>query len=135
MTPSERNELLIERYLKALEAFDTKTMAACLSPRVVQTEWPNALKPHGDRRGLEKLKADFERGKALLKSQTYEVRHLTATDKTCAIQVHWKGVLAIALGPLKAWDLMEAHSAMFFTFDAQGLILTQDNYDCFEPFG
>jgi ketosteroid isomerase-like protein len=134
MTPSERNQALIERYLKALEDFDTKTMAACFSPRVVQTEWPNALKPHGDRRGLEKLKSDFERGKAVLKSQTYEVRYMMCTATACAVQVCWKGVLAVKLGNLKEWDMMETHSAMFFTFDADGFILTQDNYDCFEPF-
>jgi hypothetical protein len=49
-----------------------------------------------------------------------------------ALEVLWVGKLAAPFGDLKAGSEMRVHSAMFFEFK-EGKIMSQRNYDCFEP--
>jgi hypothetical protein len=46
--------------------------------------------------------------------------------------VLWTGKLAIPFGSLPAGSEMRAHSAMFIQFKV-GKIVSQRNYDCFDP--
>ncbi|EGF93029.1 hypothetical protein ABI_14680 [Asticcacaulis biprosthecium C19] len=131
--PKDGNRELILSYYKALEAGDGDALFTLYDRAVVQTEWPNPLKPRGDRRGLEKLRADFERAKGVLKSQTYDIKTLVCTDDHAAVEATWEGVIAVPLGKLVPGDVMTAHIASFFTF-RDGRIVNQRNYDCFEPF-
>ena len=114
------------------EETSTRCFEFC-DPEALQIEYPNRLKAKGDRRGLEKMSADFERGRQLLKSQRYKLESATANGAMVAVQVLWTGVLAVPLGGLKAGATMSAHSAIFFEF-REGRILRQFNYDCFEDF-
>ena len=121
------------QYLAAIERGDLDAMLGVFDPEALQIEYPNRLKAKGDRRGLERMAADFGRGRQLLRSQRYEVLGATATGTTVALEVLWTGELAVPLGPLKVGETMSAHSAMFFEF-RDGRILVQRNYDCFEDF-
>ena len=74
----------------------------------------------------------FEKGRKLLSSQSYEIKNCVVNDDKVALEVLWTGKLAISFGSLAAGSEMRAHSAMFFEF-ADGKIVSQRNYDCFEP--
>ena len=130
---ADRNRLLIVRYYKALEDADSDALFAMYHPDAVQIEWPNQLKPKGDRRTIAGLKADFERGKGLLQSQAYDITTLVCTDDTAAVEAVWTGTLAVAIGKLAPGEVMTAHIATFFTLK-DGKITSQRNYDCFEAF-
>ena len=74
-----------------------------------------------------------ERGRKVLTSQTYEIRSAVADGDHVALEVLWTGVLAVQVGSIPAGGKMRAHFAMFLDF-RDGKIVSQRNYDCFEPF-
>lgn len=98
-----------------------------------QIEFPNRLTPNGAVRNRAALEAAARAGKAVLRSQSFEVVSLTGTDDFAALEAIWRGVLAIPLGSLAAGDEMTARFAQFFEF-RDGKIHRQRNYDCFDPF-
>ncbi|MBB3564384.1 ketosteroid isomerase-like protein [Rhizobium sp. BK512] len=120
-------------YLRAVEAMDGERVATMLSPTVVQTELPNALKPDGGTRNLEQLLAGLKAARTILQSQRYEVLSKFQFGERVVLEVRWSGTLAVALGRLRPGEEMVCHSAMFFEFK-NGLIVKQRNYDCFEPY-
>jgi ketosteroid isomerase-like protein len=123
----------VRALLKAIEDGESGRLDGLFDSAVVQIEMPNALKPHGDRRGLEQMRADFAKGAAILSRQSYEIISLIESGNNVAARVLWKGVLAIPVKSLAPGDAMTVHSAMFFTF-RDGMIVEQINYDSFEPF-
>jgi len=127
------NAAIVERYFRAIEAGNMAELSAVLSPDIEQVEWPNVVKPHGDRRGIVQLRADFEHGRNLLSSQSYTVSTLTESGERIVAEVLWRGVLAVPLATLQPGDEMKAFSAIVFEF-RDGLIVSQRNYDCFEHF-
>ncbi|MBW8880443.1 MAG: nuclear transport factor 2 family protein [Asticcacaulis sp.] len=130
---ADRNRQTISRYYKALQDGDGPVLFTLYDADVVQTEWPNQLKAKGDKRTLDQLKADFERGKGVMASQVYDIETLVCTDDTAAVEATWRGTLAIPIGRLNAGEVMTAHIATFFTLK-DGKITSQRNYDCFEAF-
>jgi ketosteroid isomerase-like protein len=124
---------VVRAYLRAIETGDLTALLACYAPEAVQIEWPNRLKINGDRRTLEQLERDFERGRGLLARQSYEVLGYLEGETNVVVEVLWKGELAVPVGNLVAGDEMVVHSAMAFDF-SDGRIVRQRNYDCFEPF-
>ncbi|NMO13823.1 nuclear transport factor 2 family protein [Pyxidicoccus fallax] len=122
------------RYLQALESGATgEALAAFFHPQVEQREYPNALTRTGQTRGLTALLAGAEKGRKLLSSQRYAVRNTLAQGDTVALEVDWSGTLAVPLRTLAAGDTLRATCGMFLTFQ-DGRIISQRNYDCFEPF-
>jgi ketosteroid isomerase-like protein len=122
------------RYLEAIERGATgETLAAFFHPEVSLREYPNRLNPSGQTRDLRAALESAERGQRLLSSQRYEIRHAVAEGDTVALEVGWSGTLAVPVGALPAGGTMRASSAMFLTF-REGRIVSQHNYDCFEPF-
>lgn len=122
------------RYLKALEDMTSgEALAAFFHPDVIQREYPNALTTRGQTRDLKKLLADSERAKTLLSSQRYAVRSAFEHGDTVAVEMDWTGTLAIPVRTLPVGAQMHAACSMFLTFK-DGRIVSQRNYDCFEPF-
>jgi ketosteroid isomerase-like protein len=122
---------IVRRYLKAIE--QRKDTLGFFAEDAVQEEFPNALAPTGARRTLADLKAAGERGRGVMKSETYEIVSLCASGDHVAAEVLWRGVLAVPLRSLKPGDAMKARFAVFFEFEGDK-IRRQRNYDCFEPF-
>ena len=122
---------IVRAYLKAIE--QRKDTLSFFTDDVVQEEFPNALVPTGARRTLSDIKAAGERGRNVLKSETYEIVSLCETGDRVAAEVLWRGVLAVPLRSLKPGDAMKARFAVFFEFEGDK-IRRQRNYDCFEPF-
>ena len=50
-----------------------------------------------------------------------------------AVEVIWTATLAVAVGTLAVGDAMRAHFGVFLTW-RDGKIISQRNYDCFDPF-
>jgi ketosteroid isomerase-like protein len=127
------------RYLAAIEASTTDDGASApgadqfFAPDVVQEEFPNRLLPNGARRDLAGLREGAERGRAVLRSQRYEVKAAYADGDVVILEVLWVGTLKIPIGSLAAGQEMRAHFAVFLEFRDE-LIYRQRNYDCFEPY-
>lgn len=132
MTDENRNVAQVRDYLRAIEAGATgETLAAFYAPHATQIEWPNRLNPKGQTSDLASLLARAEKGRHLLSSQRYDVQAILADGDQVALHALWEGVLAVPVGTLAAGDRMRAHMAVFFTL-ADGRIVTQHSFDCFE---
>lgn len=134
MADAEGNLALVRCYLKALEEGATaEVLTRLFTDDIVQIEHPNRLKPNGDRRDRAMMSRDSERGREILRSQSYAITNALAQDDRVAVEVRWEGVMGVPMGDLQPGDAMVVHSAMFFTF-ADGKIASQHNFDCVEAF-
>lgn len=129
---SDSNLELTRDYLASFEKRDGSNLSF-YAPDVVQRELPNRLVPSGAVRNYEALVASAERGKEAVTEERYEVLQLLATGDEVAAEVVWTARLEVPVGSLPAGALMKAHLAMFITWRG-GKIVSQRNYDCFEPF-
>ncbi len=127
------NLALIRAYLRALESGVVgEELAGFFAAHAVQVELPNKLNPNGGQSDLPTLLKRAEQGQKLLQAQRYEMRSSLAQGDRVAVEAFWSATLAVALGTLPAGSVMKAHFAMFFEM-ADGRIVSQRNYDCFEP--
>ena len=122
----------VQVYLRSIETGDFSCIASLFSPDAVLEQLPNRIYPNGIRSGVSRMAEAFEKGRKLLSSQSYELKSFVAEGDMLAIEVLWTGTLALAFGNLTVGSQMRAHSAMFFQF-TDGKIISQRNYDCFEP--
>jgi len=129
----------IRAYLHAIEdgtnptSDDANASLAFYHPDVRQEELPNQLVPTGAVRDLAALHDAAVRGRKVLRAQRYEVRNIVVHENRAAVEALWVGTLAVPIGKLPAGAEMRAHFGMFLEFE-DGLIKSQRNYDCFEPF-
>lgn len=132
-TPPE--ESVVRSYLQALEArAPVDAIRALLAEDAFVEVLPNALDPHGSRRTRAEALADVERGRALMREERYEILSVLAGDGRVAVEVAWRGVLAVAVGGRPAGAPLQARCSMHFEV-RDGRIVAQRNYDCFEAFG
>ncbi|HKW17508.1 MAG TPA: nuclear transport factor 2 family protein [Terriglobales bacterium] len=122
----------VEHYLKSIEKGDFAYIVNLFSPDAVLEQLPNRIYPNGIRSGVSRMAEAFEKGRKLLSSQSYEIKSCIVDGDELSIEVLWTGTLAIPFGSLAVGSQMRAHSAMFFQFK-DGKIVSQRNYDCFEP--
>lgn len=125
----------LDRTKAFLRSFETRdgTTLDWFAPDVVQRELPNRLTPNGATRDLDALREGSEKGKLAVREERYELLLAVEQGNTVAAEVIWTAVLNVPLGTLKVGDTMRAHLAMFITW-RDGKIVSQRNYDCFEPF-
>lgn len=98
---------------------------------VVQREFPNVLFPDGAVRDLAGILEAAERGRGVLRSQSFDVLNAVAVGDQVALEVDWAGTLAVALGGLPSGHVLRARIAVFLEF-RDGRIVAQRNYDCYE---
>ena len=128
------NSSLARQYLLAVASlgpFDD--VANFFSPDIVFQEFPNRIAPQGRIRRAADLRAAYEQGRQLLRSQTYTVQRIVEAGDEIAVELEWVGTLAIPVMNLPAGSEMKAFVAMFLTF-RDGKIISQRNYDCYPPF-
>lgn len=133
MTREARNMDVVRRLIGAIEAFDAETAGALYHPDVVQTEHPNRLYARGQVRNAEALMRDLPRGRQVLRAQRYPIDTIVASGDKVVVETRWEGTLAVPLGALQPGDAMVAHICMVFTL-ADGRVIAQTNYDCYEEF-
>lgn len=125
----------IRTYLHLIETFQTDPalFEGILHADFVQTELPNALNSAGQTSDRADLFRRMGLGKAMLTAQHYEVSTAFESGNQAVVEAVWTGTLAIDAGPLKKGQSLTAHFCMVFDL-ANGLIVRQRNYDCFEAF-
>jgi len=133
MTSEDDRVKAARHMLAATEIGDEVALRQIYAENAVQVEHPNRLKPKGDRREIDKMMADLKRGKAMLRSEHYDVLEATASGESVALQVKWTGVLNIPVGALQPGDSMICESGIFLTFQGDRVV-EQHNYDCFGDF-
>ncbi|GGP34290.1 nuclear transport factor 2 family protein [Streptomyces abikoensis] len=122
------------RYHEAVARFATgEELARFFHEDAVHHQLPNALFPEGVVRDLPAILASAERGRDLLSEQRFEVTGVVAAGDRVALEAVWSGTLAVPLGKLPAGRVLRAHIATFLEF-RDGRIVSQRNYDCYEPF-
>jgi len=121
------------RYLRAIEnGAEFDKVQKFLAAGVVLETFPNRLLPLGSRDGLSGMRAAAERGKRVMASQRYEIKNELAIGDQVALEVNWSGTLAVPYETIPIGGQMRARFAMFLEFQ-DGKIISQRNYDCFDP--
>ena len=109
-------------------------LARFFTPDAEQVEYPSAIRPTGSRRPLAEMLAASEQGAGLLSAQSYEIVSYVEQETAAAVQLTWRGTLAVPMGSVPAGAELVAHVGAFYTFAADGRITRQSSYDCYEPF-
>jgi ketosteroid isomerase-like protein len=130
-SPSE-NLTLARQYLKAIESGSTTELTQFFAPEVIVEIFPSKFFPNGSRDNLAGIRAAAERGKKVLTSQTYAIRNALSSGDQVALEIDWTGTLAVPFQTIPAGGQMRAHFAAFLQFK-DGKIISQRNYDCYEP--
>src|SRR5262245_29997143 len=134
MSTPDENAALARRFIAAVEGGATgEALAEFLHDDVEQHELPNRLFAEGVRRDRVAILASAEKGQKALRSQRYEVLNVVAADRHVAIEMGWRGELAVPLGALQAGDALTGQFA-FFLEVRDGRITRMRNYDCYDPF-
>jgi ketosteroid isomerase-like protein len=124
----------IHDYLRAVSSMgEFEAVADFFSPDVVVQEFPNRVSPQGRVGRAAELRAAYEQGRKILRSQTYKVQRILEAGDEAAVELEWSGILAVPVMNLPAGSEMKAIVAMFLTF-RDGKIISQRNYDCYPPF-
>lgn len=118
-------------YLRAIET--NAGVTGFFTPDIIQEEYPNRLNPNGGRSDLAQMQARAERGRGMVRQQTYDVQRVYEQGDTVILEVNWSATFNIPIGSLQPGDAMNAKFAVFLDFQ-DGKIRRQRNYDCFEAF-
>jgi ketosteroid isomerase-like protein len=133
MTGPSENLELARQYLKAIESgASAEDMTQFFAPEVIVEIFPSKFFPNGSRDNLAGVLAAVERGKKAITSQTYAVRNALSSGDQVALEIDWTGTLAVPFQTISAGGKMRAHFAAFLQFK-NGKIISQRNYDCYEP--
>jgi len=131
-SPAE-NLALARQYLKTIESGATGgQLAQFFAPGIVVEIFPSKFFPNGSRDDLAGILAAAERGKKAVSSQTFAVRNALSSGDQVALEVDWTGILAVPFQTIPAGGRMRAHFATFLQYK-DGKIISQRNYDCYEP--
>jgi limonene-1,2-epoxide hydrolase len=130
---AQTNLIAAKSFVTAVERMDGSIMDAFFSPDVKQIEWPNLFKPKGEERDLDKLKADIEKARGILREQSYEITRELADGDCVVLEMIWRGTMEIDFPPLTKDQTLQAHCVAIFDFE-NGQVTGLRNYDCFDPF-
>ncbi len=130
---AQTNIIAAKSFVKAVEAMDGRYMDDFFSEDIEQIEWPNLFKPQGEQRNLQKLKADIEKARGILREQRYTIRNTVASETCVILEMTWQGIMEIDMPPLNAGQRLQAHCVACFDF-REGKVVGLRNYDCFDPF-
>lgn len=122
------------RYIELLEAFaQPKEFTTILSPNIQHEEFPNLLLKNGSKRDYNAMINGPQQGRKILRENRYEVTNAFASGDWVTLEIVWTGILAIQLGAMAPGHELKAYIATILQFQ-EGLIVTQHQYDCYEPF-
>jgi len=125
---------LLRAYLTAIEQdADEERIASFFAPDVVQQEFPNRFVEQGSTRGLSQLLEGRRRGRQVVQNQRYTIKNALVDGDRVALELFWTAELRLPVGSLAAGASMSANCGVFFRI-ADGRIIEQHNFDCFDPF-
>lgn len=96
-------------------------------------EHPNLVKPRGGKLPLEEMLTASTAGAGLLSSQRYDVHSAIELDESVVLRLTWTGVVASAVGPFRAGQVLTAHIAQFIKV-RDSRVSFIETFDCYEPF-
>lgn len=96
-------------------------------------EHPNLVKPRGGKSSLEEMLAASSAGAGLLTSQRYDVHSALELEDSVVLRLTWTGVVARAVGPFRAGQVLTAHIAQFVKV-RDSRVSFIETFDCYEPF-
>lgn len=124
----------VKRYLAAIgEGATGDALRAFFHDDVVQEEFPNRLMPEGARRGIAEILEGAIKGQRVVRNQRFDVRSTLVDGDRVAVEVDWSATLQVPLASTPAGGSLRARFAIFVEL-RDGRILSQRNYDCFDPF-
>lgn len=130
----ETNLAAARHYIELVEAFaQPEAFEGVLHPDIRHEEYPNLLLKHGSKRDYATLIVGPQQGRKILTENRFEIKNALATGDWVTLEIVWTGTLAIPLGTMAAGYEMKAYVATILQFK-DGLIVTQHQYDCYEPF-
>lgn len=121
---------IVTAYIQAIESMQPDAAAPFLHPDMQNLEHPNKLNPAGKHYDLAAIREAGERGRAVMASQRYDIRHMIIEGDRAAVQLSWSGTLKIAAGPLPAGHVMRAEICSILEL-RDGKVWRQEQYDCF----
>jgi hypothetical protein len=122
------------RYIELVENFaQPDEFKSVLHPDIQHEEYPNLLMKNGSKRDFATMVVGPQQGRKILSSNRYEIKNAFAAGDWVTLEIVWTGTLAIPLGTMPVGYEMQAHIATVLQFK-DGLIITQHQYDCYEPF-
>jgi ketosteroid isomerase-like protein len=115
---------IARRYLALLvdPASTADHLDTVLAPEIIVEEAPNLIAPAGRKRDHKAIREGFALESAV------------ESGDRVILEVRWRGVLAQGFGQVAAGTEMRARCAMFLAF-RDGKLVSQRNYDCYEPIG
>jgi hypothetical protein len=130
----QANLATARRYLELIENFAPPAeLKEILHPDVRLEEYPNLLMPTGSKRDFAAMSIGPQQGRKILTTNRYEMMNAFAAGDWVTLEIVWTGTLAIPLGSMAAGAELKAYIATFLQFK-EGKIITQHQYDCYEPF-
>jgi ketosteroid isomerase-like protein len=125
---------LARRYLRILERdMADPELPALFDPEYVFHEKPNRLNPNGRTLTMSAMHEVTAKAKRIVLEQSYVIKNALAVGDEVALEVDWVGRFNLAFASTPAGAPIRATLGMFLTFRA-GKILSQRNYDCYDPF-
>jgi len=132
---NDDNAALARRFIAAVERGATgDALANFLADDAEQHELPNRLFAQGARRTRADILASAEKGLKVLRSQKYDVLNVIAMGGHVAVEMKWRGELAVPLGNLSPGDALTGQFAFILEINDNGKITKMRNYDCYDPF-
>lgn len=124
---------LARKYIATVQAGDdVAALRRLVHPDVEQEEFPNALVPRGQKRGLAGMVEGFEKGRALVAEQRFEIVNIFGSGEQVMLELVWTGTMRVDAGPLRAGQTLRARISAVLEF-RDGQVFRQRNYDCYDP--
>jgi hypothetical protein len=134
LPPSHPHLRLIRSYFDAIERDAPEVeLQSFFAERVRQHEYPNRIVERGAERDLGQLLAGSRQGRQVVENQRYEVRSSLVDGQRVALELTWTARLKVPLASTPAGGTLTANCGVFFRI-ADGRIIEQHNYDCFDVF-
>jgi ketosteroid isomerase-like protein len=130
---AEKNIAIVRAYLAVVERLEgAEALGRFWHPEGEFEELPNAIAPRGSKRDRASITASFERGRAILASQRYEIVNAFGAGDQLLVELVWTGTMKIDAGSLRAGQMLRASCAAVIEL-RDGLIYRQRQYDCYDP--
>lgn len=130
----QANLAAARRYIELVENFaQPAEFEGVLHPQIQHQEFPNLLMKNGSKRDYAMMVAGPQQGRKILTANRFEIVNAFAAGDWVTLEIVWTGTLAIPLGGLVPGDQLKAYIATILQVK-DGLIVTQHQYDCYEPF-
>ncbi|MGJ3191096.1 nuclear transport factor 2 family protein [Paenarthrobacter nitroguajacolicus] len=94
------------------------------------TEWPHALSKTGSTRNLAETLSGADHSKDIVADQRFEVVRTTSEGTRVVLEMNWSATLLLDLPHWDRGDTIRARSTAVFEL-RDGLIVSQDTYDCY----